>query len=154
MYKHTGVSSFWQLSAYKLSRNDLKLPDICLTGEEKPRKNLTQETCPDRGLRDKRACYHLLHSGGLQLYVDSEPHQKHCILHIGYGLDGQGLIPGGFFVHFFVSRLVREPLSLLKMNTGTFPWVKLCLFLRADECERRKPRMSKFEKRTNVNFYR
>ena len=35
----------------------------------KPRKNLTQETCPDRAsnpgpLRDKRACYHLLHSGG------------------------------------------------------------------------------------------
>ena len=25
----------------------LKYPDICLTGEEKPRKNLTQETCPD-----------------------------------------------------------------------------------------------------------
>ena len=48
----------------------LKLPDICLTGEEKLQKNLTQETCPDRGsnlgqLRDKRACYHLLHSGGL-----------------------------------------------------------------------------------------
>ena len=47
----------------------LKLPDICLTGEEKSRKNLTQETCPDRGsnpgpLRDKRTCYHLLHSGG------------------------------------------------------------------------------------------
>ena len=39
----------------------LKHPDICLTGEEKPRKNLTQETCPDRGsnpgpVRDKRAC--------------------------------------------------------------------------------------------------
>ena len=34
-----------------------------------PKKNLTQETCPDWGsnpglLRDKRACYHLLHSGG------------------------------------------------------------------------------------------
>ena len=48
----------------------LKLPDIRLTGEEKLRKNLTQETCPDRGsnpgpLHDKRACYHLLHSGGL-----------------------------------------------------------------------------------------
>ena len=46
----------------------LKLPDIRLTGEEKPRKNLTQETCPDRGsnpgpLRDKHACYHLFHSG-------------------------------------------------------------------------------------------
>ena len=37
----------------------LELPDICLTGEEKPRKNLTQETYPDRGsnpgpLRDRR----------------------------------------------------------------------------------------------------
>ena len=47
----------------------LKLPNICLTGEEKPRKNLTQETCPDRGsktgaLRERRACYRLLHSGG------------------------------------------------------------------------------------------
>ena len=49
----------------------LKLPDICLTGEEKPRKYLTQETCPDRGLnpgplRDRRACYHLSHSDGLK----------------------------------------------------------------------------------------
>ena len=47
----------------------LKLPDIRLTGEEKPQKNLTQETCPDRGLnpgplRDKCACYHLFHSCG------------------------------------------------------------------------------------------
>ena len=46
----------------------LKLPDIHLTSEEKPRKNLTQETSPDRGsspgpLRDKRACYNLAHSG-------------------------------------------------------------------------------------------
>ena len=44
-----------------------KLPDIRLTG--KTPKNLTQETCPDRGsnpgpLRDKRACYHLFYSGG------------------------------------------------------------------------------------------
>ena len=40
----------------------LKLFYICLTGEEKPRKNLTQETFPDRGsnpgpLRDRLACY-------------------------------------------------------------------------------------------------
>ena len=27
----------------------LKLPNICFTDEGKPRKNLTQETCPDRG---------------------------------------------------------------------------------------------------------
>ena len=47
----------------------LKLPAIRLTGEEKPRKNLTQETSPDREsnpgpLHDRRACYHLFHSGG------------------------------------------------------------------------------------------
>ena len=49
----------------------LKLPDICLTGEKKKtrKKNLTQENCPDRGsnpgsLRDRRACYRLLYSGG------------------------------------------------------------------------------------------
>ena len=52
----------------------LKFLDICLTGEEKLRKNLTQETCPDREsnpgpLRDRRACYHLLHSGGLGLII-------------------------------------------------------------------------------------
>ena len=49
----------------------LKLPDICLTGEKKPRKNVTQENFPDQGsnlgpLREKHACYHLLHSGGRQ----------------------------------------------------------------------------------------
>ena len=47
----------------------LKRPDICLTAEEKPWKNLTQKTCPDRGsnpgpLRDRRACYLMTHSGG------------------------------------------------------------------------------------------
>ena len=60
----------------------LKLPDIRLTGEEKPRKNLTQVTCSDRGsnpgpLRDKRACYQLFHSGGQilsRIYVSQEIH--------------------------------------------------------------------------------
>ena len=28
---------------------DLKPPEICLTGEEKPQKNLTHETCPNLG---------------------------------------------------------------------------------------------------------
>ena len=27
----------------------LKLPDVYLIGKEKPRKNVIQETCPDRG---------------------------------------------------------------------------------------------------------
>ena len=52
----------------------LKFPNICLTGKEKSRKNLTQETCPDRGskpdpLRDRRACYRLLHSGALTIII-------------------------------------------------------------------------------------
>ena len=48
----------------------LKFPDICLTGEEKPRKkphpvNLSRPGSNPGPLRDKRAYYHLLHSGGL-----------------------------------------------------------------------------------------
>ena len=55
----------------------LKLPDICLTSEEKPRKNLPQETCPDRGsnpgpLRDRCACYRVTHSGGHDTFVKNE----------------------------------------------------------------------------------
>ena len=66
----------------------LKLPDICLTGEEKPQKNLTQETCPDRGsnpgpLRDKRACYHLLHSGGPEISTECKIGWTHCMYHLG-----------------------------------------------------------------------
>ena len=37
----------------------LNLPNICLTGEEEPRKNLDQGP-----LLDRRACYRPLHSGG------------------------------------------------------------------------------------------
>ena len=49
-------------------RLGLKFPDICLMGEEKPQKNLTQETCPDREsnpgpLRERRIRYPLLHNG-------------------------------------------------------------------------------------------
>ena len=52
-------------------RLGLKFPDICLMGEEKPQKNLTQETCPDREsnpgpLRERRIRYPLLHNGGLK----------------------------------------------------------------------------------------
>ena len=55
---------------YSGNHGGLKLPDICLAGEEKPRKKLIQETCPNRGLnpgplRDRRACYRLPHSSGL-----------------------------------------------------------------------------------------
>ncbi|PSN58394.1 hypothetical protein C0J52_02814 [Blattella germanica] len=49
-------------------RLGLKFPDIRLMGEEKPQKNLTQETCPDRDpgpLRERRIHYPLLHNGGI-----------------------------------------------------------------------------------------
>ena len=63
MYDYDGQIIFGDLVG-------LKLPDIRLTGEGKPRKNHTQETYPDRGsnpgpLRDNRACNHFFHSGGL-----------------------------------------------------------------------------------------
>ena len=50
---------------------DLKLPHICLTGEENSRKNATQDICPDRRpnlgpLGDRRACY----SGGPTYMLD------------------------------------------------------------------------------------
>ena len=62
----------WRLNDIRGSCG-LKLPDICLTGEETPRKNLTHETCPDRGsnldpLRDRRACYRLLRIGGRSIF--------------------------------------------------------------------------------------
>ena len=52
----------------------LTFPDICLTGEETPRKH-TQETCYDRGsnpgpLRDRRSCNRLLNSGGQYTYMN------------------------------------------------------------------------------------
>ena len=71
----------------------LKFPGICLTGEEKPREKLTQETSPDRGsnpgpLCDKRACYHLLRSGGLfgdfKLYYYYFIHSNLCICLLQY----------------------------------------------------------------------
>ena len=65
----------------------LKLPDIHPTGEEKPRKNLTQETCPDREsnpgpLRDKRTCYSSL--GMIGTYFLDEPHRNSRYILMNY----------------------------------------------------------------------
>ena len=51
-----------------------KLPDIRLTGEEKPHPgNLSQRGSNPGPLRDKRTCYHLFHSSGLYIYIQSHP---------------------------------------------------------------------------------
>ena len=76
----------------------LKLPDICLTGEEKPRKNLTQETCPDRGsnlgpLRDRCACYRPAYSGGQKGKVNSKVYES--ILDDQVHSMAQALFPAG-----------------------------------------------------------
>ena len=47
----------------------LKLPDICLTGEETPRKNFTQETCPD-GDRTRARCVTGAHATAWPTAVD------------------------------------------------------------------------------------
>ena len=44
----------------------LKLPDIRLTGEEKPRKTSPRKPVPT-GDRTRARCYHLLHSGGREV---------------------------------------------------------------------------------------
>ena len=54
-------------------RGGINLSDICLIGEEKPRKYLIQEICPDRAsnpgpLRSRLACCRLAHSGYHFLY--------------------------------------------------------------------------------------
>ncbi|PSN36178.1 hypothetical protein C0J52_12901 [Blattella germanica] len=63
-------------------RLGLKFPDICLMGEEKPQKNLTQETCPDREsnpgpLRERRIRYPLLHNVKLILRKIFGPKRLH-----------------------------------------------------------------------------
>ena len=68
----------------------LKLPHICLTGEEKPRKILTQ-TCPDWGLyagplHDRRAYYRLSHSGGLFGILKNVLHHLYHLSNIVNGL--------------------------------------------------------------------
>ena len=62
-------------------RGGLKLPDIFLTGEEKPRKNLIQEICPDRysnpgPLRHRHACYRLTHNDLISLNYQRLPYQN------------------------------------------------------------------------------
>ncbi|PSN32993.1 hypothetical protein C0J52_27281 [Blattella germanica] len=73
----------------------LKFPDICLMGEEKPQKNLTQETCPDREsnpgpLRERRIRYPLLHNDIIRTIksrrlrwtghiLEGEPEGKHPV---------------------------------------------------------------------------
>ena len=49
---------------------DLKLPDICLTGEKTPEKPHPGSLCRSNSgpLRDRRACYRLLHSGGVNAW--------------------------------------------------------------------------------------
>ena len=91
----------------------LKLPDICLTGKEKTEKNLTQETCPDRGsnpgpLRYRRACCRRLHSDEPILILSS---------HLRLDLH-KGLFPSGFpskILHTFLDCSKAYVLRVLPM---------------------------------------
>ena len=100
----------------------LKVPDIRLTGEEKPRKNLTQETCPDRGsnpgpLRDKRACCRLFHSGGRHIcyYAAFEQVWEWAI---------QKLAPGHQFIFI---RILKTSLGIPGNTVTPFHYGRLIL---------------------------
>ena len=103
----------------------LKLPDICLTGEEKPLKNLTQATCHDRGsnpgpLRDRHACYHLAHSGGpveftISLIQKYNEHRRRMRSR------------NGFFLKLYPNIEKSSPLIRSNGTTGTF--IKRMIFL-------------------------
>ena len=62
MDDYDGQMIFWDLVG-------LKLPDIRLAGEEKPRKNLTQETCP-AGDRTRARCVTSAHATTCSTAVD------------------------------------------------------------------------------------
>ena len=62
----------------------LKLPDICLTGEEKPRKNLTQETVPT-GDRTRTRWVTGAHAAAWPTAVDRTDKDKHKFLISNYG---------------------------------------------------------------------
>ena len=48
----------------------LKLPDICLAGEEKKMKKPHPGNFSRPGIEpDRRTCYHLLHSGGHDIFI-------------------------------------------------------------------------------------
>ena len=98
-------------------RGDLKFPKICLTGEEKLRKNLTQETCPDRGsnpvpLRDKRACTYI-HTTYIIIVFCSR---------VGFSLQTQGPRLQLCQSQVFRCKLRNQIASLLGINRcGSFP---------------------------------
>ena len=117
MNDNDGQMIFWDLGG-------LKLPDICLTGEEKPRKNLTQESCPGLGsntgpLRDRRTFYHLFHSGGLYSYFKA------------MYVDIKTFVLKGDTYIFFYSLLFRDAsTSLVISRLGSFGCVSEgCVFL-------------------------
>ena len=83
----------------------LKLPDICLTGEEKTRKNLTQEICPNRGsnpgpLHDRRTCYHLVHSSGPR-------REKQSIVKVNDIQDGCAHSSVNYSLFYFITNIPR-----------------------------------------------
>ena len=93
----------------------LNLPDICLTGEEKPRKNLTQETCPDRGsnpgaVRDRRSCYRLLHCRGSYIQAVT-------------GISRRGRLKGHIYIYIY------RPFQYIGSKLDSFLRKKVFLFL-------------------------
>ena len=120
----------------------LKLPDICLIGEEKPQKYLTHETCPDREsnpgpLYGRHACYRLAHSGGQMLCLYSQQSLSRIIVMLihfehkvnkRYGTDSSHIL----------SHVQRDPESRIPpmLKQCPFSHVKIVPFFPGTICSR------------------
>ena len=97
-------------------------PTFVLQVRKNPEKNLTQETCPGRGsnpgpLRDRRTCYHLLHSGG------------HVIIHLRKFYHPVSF-PTNWKLRHIIRKTINYRLYCMVVKLGLSPWEehKLRLF--------------------------
>ena len=101
----------------------LKHPDICLTGEEKPREKLTQETC-----RTRARCVTGAHAAACPTAVDSKFRQSsRCNVTVPFKMIG--LISNGYISapmnHVLILHISKDRNSQSSFQNGWpgFKWL-------------------------------
>ena len=87
-----------------------------------PRKNLTQETCPNRGsnpgpLHDRRAWCCLAHNGGLEQYIASPKERCHNSKNVNFQ---EKQLKKYYVLKFVVSKIMKSDIFLLPMVRSVF----------------------------------